>query len=133
MYRFFNIIKGFLSGRNGVDALAVALMVVGAVLTFALSFANVRYLRLLGYIPYIFAVLRIVSVNVEKRRKENEAFLKFITPWKQYAEKKLRQQQDIDHRYYNCPQCHRTLRVPKGRGKIKISCPHCAKEFTKRT
>ena len=133
MYGFFNSVRRFLAGRNGVDALAVALMVIGGIVTFAMSFVSLRYLRLLGYIPYVLAVMRIVSVNVEKRRKENEAFLRFIAPWKKYAEKKIRQQQDVDHKYYNCPQCNRTLRVPKGRGKIKISCPHCSKEFTRRT
>ena len=129
----FNRFRDLLVGRNGVDALSVALMFTGAVVTFILSFVRVRYIGLITYIPYILALLRIFSTNIEKRRKENDAFIRYITPWKQYAEKKIRQKQDVTHKYYNCPRCGRTLRVPKGRGKIKISCPHCSKEFTKRT
>lgn len=129
----FNRFRNILIGRNGVDALAVALMISGAVLTLILSFVRIRYIGLITYIPYIFALLRIFSTNIEKRRRENEAFLRYITPWIQFFQKKIRQKQDVAHKYYNCPGCHRTLRVPKGRGKIKISCPHCSREFTKRT
>ena len=129
----FNRFRNILVGRNGVDALSVALMITGAVVTLILSFVRVRYIGLITYIPYILALLRIFSTNIEKRRKENEAFLRYITPWVQYVQKKLRQKQDTTHKYYNCPGCNRTLRVPKGRGKIKISCPHCSREFTKRT
>lgn len=130
----FNKLRNLLVGRNGVDALSVALMVAGAVITFLLSiFTRTGYWRLLGYIPYIIAFLRIFSINTEKRQKENAAFIRYITPWKNFAEKKLRQKQDVDHRYYNCPGCGRTLRVPRNKGKIKISCPHCNREFTKRT
>ncbi len=35
--------------------------------------------------------------------------------------------------YYRCPKCSTELRVPKGRGKIKIRCPKCGEEFIKRT
>ena len=128
-----NKLRNLLIGRNGVDALAVALMVTGAVINFILSVTPSGYFRLLGYIPYILALLRIFSTNIEKRRKENDAFIRYITPWKNHFEKKLRQKQDVDHKYYDCPGCGRTLRVPKNRGKIKISCPHCSREFTKRT
>ena len=58
---FINKIRTFLIGRNGVDALVVALMVIGAVASFVLSLFNVGLFRLLGYIPYILAVLRIIS------------------------------------------------------------------------
>lgn len=34
---------------------------------------------------------------------------------------------------YRCPKCHQTIRVPKGRGKIAISCPKCRFEFIKKT
>ena len=36
-------------------------------------------------------------------------------------------------RYFRCPNCSSTLRVPKGKGKICITCPVCRKEFIKKT
>jgi Zn finger protein HypA/HybF involved in hydrogenase expression len=84
-------------------------------------------------IPYIVVIWRTLSKNISARQRENAKFLEVIQPWKKFIIKKIRQFQDKDHRYYACPQCHNTLRVPKGRGKIKISCPHCHKEFIRKT
>ena len=126
-------IKQFMMGRYGNDQLNLALMIFGCVLTFFLSLFDVPYLRYLGLIPYIIAVARMLSKDISKRQQENLKFLKLSAPWRQFIIKKVKQFQDKDHRYYQCPQCHQTLRVPKGRGKIKISCPHCSKEFIKKT
>ena len=37
------------------------------------------------------------------------------------------------HRYFRCPQCRATVRVPKGKGQIRITCPHCKHQFIKKT
>lgn len=126
-------IKQFMTGRYGNDQLNLALMIFGCVLTFFLSFFDVHFLRYLGLLPYIVAAVRMLSKDIVRRQQENMKFLRLSAPWRQFIIKKVKQFQDKDHRYYQCPQCHQTLRVPKGRGKIKISCPHCSKEFIKKT
>ncbi len=126
-------IRQFMVGRYGNDQLNLALLIFGCVLTFFLSLFDVPYVRYLGLIPYILAAVRMLSKDIGKRQQENLKFLKISAPWRQFIIKKFNQVQDKDHRYYQCPQCHNTLRVPKGRGKIKISCPHCGREFIKKT
>lgn len=131
-----NKFKEFMYGRYGVnDALNVFLIILGAILTLILSFLFYRspFTRLLGIIPYGLALLRFLSRNLQARIKENEKFLKLASPWMTFIRQKINQSKDKDHKYYACPKCHRTLRVPKGRGKIKINCPHCGKEFIKKT
>ena len=54
--------------------------------------------------------------------RENAAFLRFLTRIK-----------DRQHRYYACPKCRQTVRVPRGRGKINIRCPKCGEQFVKKT
>lgn len=34
----------------------------------------------------------------------------------------------LDYTVINCPSCNSRLRVPKGKGKIKIKCPKCNSE-----
>lgn len=126
-------IRQFMAGRYGNDQLNLALMIFGCVLTFFLSVFDVPYVRYLGLIPYILAAARMLSKDIGKRQQENLKFLKISAPWRQFVIKKVKQFQDKDHRYYQCPRCHNTLRVPRGRGKIKISCPFCNKEFIKKT
>ena len=142
-------IREFMAGRYGMDKLNLFLMSFGFLLSILISVIRLPFLsflhvdptlyiifQLLGYIPYIpyaIAFFRILSRNTEKRIREEAAFMKVAGKWIKYFSKKIRQYKDKDHRYFNCPRCHRTLRVPKGRGKIKIDCPHCGKQFTKRT
>lgn len=126
-------LRRFFMGRYGIDQLSLVLIIFGCLLTLFLSFFRNPFLRYIGLIPYIIVLCRALSRNIEKRQRANLKFLKITAPWRMFITKKYRQFQDKEHKYYRCPQCHETLRVPKGRGKIKISCPHCGKEFLRRT
>ena len=39
----------------------------------------------------------------------------------------------IVYSYFRCPQCGQQLRVPRGRGKISITCPKCGHQFIKKS
>ena len=126
----------FMQGRYGNDRLNIFILICGLVITAVISlFVSPRYyyLRSIGTAFYLIALIRSLSRNCEKRRSENARFMELSEPWRVFIMKKISQFQDKEHKYYDCPQCHRTLRVPKGRGKINISCPHCGKQFTKKT
>ena len=40
---------------------------------------------------------------------------------------------DREHRIFRCPKCDQRVRVPRGRGRIEITCPRCAHKFIKRS
>lgn len=126
-------LRKFMYGRYGNDQLNFALLIFGCVLTAILSFIRVPYIHYIGLIPYVIVIFRTLSRNIPARQKENARFIRMTEPLKRFIVKKTRQFQDKDHKYYACPGCRNTLRVPKGRGKIKISCPHCSKEFVRKT
>lgn len=131
-----NRLRAFMQGRYGNDQLNVFLILLGCAVTLLLTLfvpSRFYYLRSLGTVIYFFALLRALSKNFPKRQLENTKFLKMSEPWRKYLFKKYNQYQDKAHRYFNCPGCHRTLRVPAGRGRINITCPHCNREFRKKT
>lgn len=128
-----NWLRNWMYGRNGADQLSVASVVVGLILTLFLSFIRIPYLSLLSYVPYGYAFFRILSRNVTKRQEENRKFLQFWNPIQQRLSRTVTQLRDKDHKYFSCPSCKATLRVPKGKGKIAITCPKCRKEITKTT
>ena len=130
---FMNKIREFMHGRYGIDQLGIGLIVVGCILTFILSFIRVPFYRLIGLVPMILAVVRAISRQWEKRYAENARFMKVWSPVRKKLIEKYKQLKDKDHRYFKCPKCKRVLRVPKNRGKIEISCPHCQTKFKKRT
>lgn len=129
-------LKTFMQGRCGYDALNIFLILLGCALSILLTLfipSRFYYFRSLGTVLYLVALIRALSRNLPKRQKENAKFLEVSEPWRKHLYKKFNQYQDKTHRYFNCPQCHRTLRVPKGKGKINITCPHCNRQFKKRT
>lgn len=135
-------LRRFMYGRYGTDQLGFALVILGCIVTFIISFFRVLsyqkplvllLLRFICMVPYLLFLLRALSKNIDRRRAENERFLRLWFPVRDFFSVKISHLRDKDHKYYKCPGCSRTLRVPKGKGKIEISCPHCGKKFKKRT
>ena len=118
-------LTNFMAGRYGQDRLNITLLVVGCVLCFVQMFVPSGagfVLTILSEALLILSLLRCFSRNTYKRYNENRKFLLMIDRIK-----------DRDHRYYACPKCRQTVRVPKGKGKISITCPKCREKFIKKT
>ena len=125
---FNNKFRIFMQGRYGSDQLSLALLILSIILSFLTPLTRIPFIGLLSYIPLIFCMYRMFSKNISKRYEENRKFMNVWHPTKlkilnikNKAVKKINQLKDKDHKYYKCPNCHKTLRVPKGRGKIRIS------------
>jgi len=126
--------KKFMTGRYGPDQLSIALLFLSLLISIVLFFFPATVLSYLVYIPLIVFLFRILSKNIVRRRGENNKFLKIWTPIASWISKK--QNQIIGsktHSYYSCPSCKQSVRVPKGKGKIRIICPKCKTEFIKKT
>ena len=126
-------IARFLYGRYGSDQLNIALIIFSLVISIVMRFTPVWYLGYLSCIPLGSSVLRMLARNIEARRKENLMFLKIVWPFKNWTQYTSRKVKDKTHKYYKCPKCKAVLRVPKGRGKIQITCTKCKHEFIKKT
>ena len=124
-------IRKFFYGRNGFDDLAKLSLILSIVVFLIYGFwprgvvkviLSFLYLALL-----VYAYFRILSKKVYKRVQENRKYLGAVKMTK------TRWQQRKTHKFYRCPKCKTWLRVPKGRGKIEITCVKCATKFEKRT
>lgn len=123
---FANSIQRMMMGRYGHDRLNVALLVVGLIMTVISMFVRVKLVvlvtTLLSYVFLILALIRCFSRNTYKRYNENRRYLLLVDRLK-----------DRSNRYYSCPKCRQTVRVPRGKGKIAITCPKCREKFIKKT
>lgn len=128
----------FMVGRYGADELAKAMsvwMMVCLVLSmFARMLPVLSIFYWIGLGLMIYSLYRMFSRNVSKRYEENQKFLnyRYQAAVKKDAAKKRWAQRSI-YRFYKCPSCKQKVRVPKGRGKICITCPKCKTEFVKRS
>ena len=129
-----NWLRNFMYGRYGVDYLSIGLIIFSFLLSLILRFVPVPFLLLIAYIPLGFAVYRIVSRNTSKRQRENQIFLRYYYPFIQWFKDRISHfKQMHTHKFYKCSNCGQQLRVPKGRGKIEITCPKCKSSFIKKT
>lgn len=127
--------RKFMWGRYGPDELVMALFVLSCVLTFLSSFFKpLRFLYFVGLAIIAVAVWRTLSKNTTKRSEERLKFLQLME--KPKAEIKLLQNKIRDrktHKYFKCKNCGASLRIPKGKGKIAVTCPKCRVKVTKKS
>jgi uncharacterized C2H2 Zn-finger protein len=78
----------------------------------------------------VVSYYRMLSRNLPKRQAENQRFLDRIAPVTQWRNRrKTRRRQKNLYCFFKCPQCGTVLRVPKGKGHIRITCKTCAHVF----
>lgn len=90
-------------------------------------------LEVLGIAMLLIADWRVLSRDISARVRENGTFLRYWQEVRGALNRFTARVKDRDHRYYHCPRCRQQLRVPRGRGKIVITCPKCRHEFVKKT
>lgn len=118
--------RRFMQGRYGTDKLNTAILLFGLLFCFLaifIPFTPVRLaLTVISYGLMCWAIFRSLSRNTYKRYRENCKYLRFMERLK-----------DREHRYFDCPRCRQPVRVPRGKGKISITCPKCKEKFIKKT
>ena len=119
-------LRHFMAGRYGSDKLNMAILGAGLVASLLSVWIRAVPVNLifwaLSYGLMIWAIFRCLSRNTYKRYRENRWFLQL--------KDRLR---DRQNRYFSCPKCRQTVRVPRGKGKIAITCPRCREKFVKKT
>ena len=137
-------LRRFMEGRYGADGLNRFLTVCGWVLLllgFVLSGIDSRaavitgsVLVALSWAFLILSLFRTLSKKTSQRAAENYKYFvckNKVLGW--FRRLKTRWQDRKTHRYFRCPQCRATVRVPKGKGKIRITCPKCKNQFIKKS
>lgn len=126
-------LQRFMWGRYGTDSLNQCLM-VSAFACLILSFFGGGIFYFLATVLMVYTYFRMFSRNVGKRSMENQQFLKQTMKIRGlFAKKKKEWGQRKAFRIYKCPGCGQKIRVPRGKGKIAISCRKCGSEFIKKT
>ena len=127
-------LQQFMVGRYGNDEFTLFLSIAGLILGLLANFKYLGFLYYIGAILIFFGLFRSLSKNYNARRKELNWYLLWSA--KPKAEIKLlinRIQERETHKYFKCKNCKAVLRVPKGRGKIEITCPKCKAKVIKKT
>ena len=119
-------LRRFMEGRYGNDKLNNAILGAAMVLVILALFLRNPLINLIihgvAYALMFWAIFRGLSRNTYKRYQENRKYLQIFGRMK-----------DRDHRYFDCPKCRQMVRVPRGKGKIAITCPRCKEKFVRKS
>lgn len=124
-----NALARFMYGRYGNDQLGVFLIALYVLLYILSIVFQLGILSLVGDVLLLVALFRMLSRNLTKRREENRKFLRKAEPVLSWYRMRRTIRRDKEHRYFKCPSCGQHLRVPRGKGKITVTCRSCGASF----
>ena len=124
----------FMAGRYGNDQLNQFIFIV-AIISMVLDIITRQSLfYTLTLVLLILAYVRVFSRNINKRYEENMKFLqKKDAILNKFRKQKYYAAQRRNFHIYTCHQCKQKIRIPKGKGKISITCPKCRTSFIKKS
>lgn len=150
----------FQQQNRGLDELNRAMLITALVLSLLGMFLSSVggwpriVFTALGAAVLILMVVRMTSKNTAKRYQENMKFLTVsneVKDWfrrtfrakgassQKYAPKAKRARKNPSwnelkqYKYLICPQCAQRLRVPRGKGRIRVTCTNCGNIFEARS
>lgn len=133
-------IQSGMKNRCGLDELNNFIMLIGFIYVVAALFTEKWIFTLVGAAFIVLCYLRVFSKKLDKRKKENDFYMKYmgsmvaiVERLKLVARMKIKTLQDKEYAYFVCKTCGQIIRVPKGKNKVSIRCPKCSHTFIKTT
>ncbi len=128
-----NAIQRFMYGRYGNDQLNVFFIALYLALYLIFVFTRVSVLYWICLVLIFISLFRMLSRNLSRRREENVKFMRAAGPVLQWFRMQRTIRRDKEHRYFKCPNCGQQLRVPRGKGKITVTCRGCGASFQEKS
>lgn len=127
MNRIREFLYRFMRGRYGTDELGKITLYISCILCIISSLTDWILLYYLGMIGLIYSMYRCFSKDINRRMLENQRFLKRLNL------DKVRFEQRKEYKIFKCKSCGRNIRIPRGKGKIEVTCPACGNKTRHRT
>lgn len=134
MMKFRQWLSKVMYGRYGADEFnqflslfSVAMIILSMIIGGKIG----TFFWFIAIAALVFQFFRIFSKKFDKRRAENRFYLQIKNPVKSYIIGFIiRLRQRKQYRFFRCKKCGAYMRVPRGKGKVRIRCAKCSTEFT---
>lgn len=125
-------LQQFMVGRYGTDQLSRFLLILAIIFMVVSILFHSPICNIIAILLIIFCYYRILSKNHSQRYSENMAYLKYSKKATGFFRAKKQYFMQLkNYHIYKCPSCRQKIRIPRGKGKISITCPKCRTEFIK--
>ena len=128
-----NYLRKLMYGRYGSDHLSFFLLILYLALMLAAHLPFLGWLSWLALAVLVWDLFRMFSRRIDRRRAENARFLALVGPVVRWFRMRRTIHRDKEHRYFKCPNCGQCLRVPRGKGKINVTCRNCGASFEEKS
>lgn len=127
-------LRRFLDNCYGFDFLGYLLLAASVLMALCSRLTDVVFPSLIGSILLVWAFARALSHDIHKRWAENQRLLKLLPNLRRALSDGVeRHRQRRDYKFFRCPGCRNRLRLPRGKGRIQITCPRCGQRFGGKT
>jgi hypothetical protein len=127
-------LERFMRGRYGQDELSRVLTISALALYIVSVLTKWIVLSSLSMVVLIFCLFRSFSRNTANRAKEAELYFKLKDKASGFFAGPIgRLRQSKDYRFFKCPSCGQWCRVPRGKGRIIMTCSRCSTKFPGKT
>lgn len=124
-----------MKGTYGWDTFSKVLFLIG------ILFLPYKYTFLAGIVIMVYAFVRTLSKNFDKRYREEAAFQNWLRSVQySFQNLKTKHQNWVYERkekkkfvIVTCPECSQKLRLPRHKGNIVVTCRKCSHEFKIKT
>ncbi len=124
----------WMAGRLGPDDLVRFSTDLAVVLCVVELFVHTTWLGVASLVLLAYSVWRMSSKNLGPRARENERFLKMlgpVRPW--FQNPRAAWTESRTYKHVTCPSCGQHVRIPRGKGKLRVTCPKCHEKFEVRS
>lgn len=124
----------FMQGRYGMDGLSGFLIGTGFIMSVFNTFFRGNLFMILSWGCIIFAFTRIFSKDRGRCIAQNMWFYDHTRGAREWIRReKSRMRIRKTHHIYTCKNCGQKIKIPRGKGRIMVTCPKCRNEFLKRS
>lgn len=122
--------RQFMVGRYDQDQLGRFITSLALVLLIINLFVKKASLPTVALVLIIYSYYRIFSRDINARYRENQKFLDRVEPLRRKVfTSKNRYENRKTYKYIKCPSCKLKMKVPRGKGKIRVTCKSCGNKF----
>ncbi len=126
--RFRRGVTEFMRGRYGADQLGLALMVVGLLFSI-ISVWGGMWASIVSFLLLALVIYRMLSTNIEARQRENQMYVDAIAKPASFVHKRRVMWENRKTKaYVRCPNCKTQFALPKGKGRVRATCPKCGQK-----
>ncbi len=126
-------LPGWMRGRYGVDQLGRVTSTASLVCLLLTLVPRLGFLLYVGVALLALSYWRMLSRNVAGRYRENATYLAYLGRLRRRWDRvKARTAGRRTHHFLRCSGCGAEMKVPRGKGKVRITCPSCKTQFVRK-